>query len=587
MLFGLVLGLWLGATSAWVSAAEKARDKKLIEVGWDAPDTQFLKEHWREMERSAPFFDGVVFLLDPPIADTDPDRSAFVRGRNHLLPWQAKRLKREWFEQPIENLRTCAFEKFTDNFIWVTTTPGNVDWFDAQGWEGVAHNLGVLAAVAKKGGAKGLCLDAEAYDGKQFAWNPAKGRTFADTCEAARERGRGVMRAIAREYPDITILAFWLFSANLNAVKSGNVEEALKIHDNGLYSAFVNGMLDAAPPTVRLVDATEDGYLFDGREDYLQEYWSLRGKSAPALRLVEPENRAKYLAQTSIGYGLYLDSYLNPPESTYYLGGEATSRLAALRENFGHALDVADEYVWAYGEQCRWWSIEYEEWALKSVRSLTGKGRFWEEAMPGISRTLQWVRDPKKMTGKLIGEKLRRNKLVNLVPAPGFEDAPTDESAKGLPSDWKAQGMPPNVFAWQGPGSAGTFTWDKTVGDNSHASIRAAGVSWGSLIMPCKVTPGRRYVVRGECRNQGSGTPSLVVRWQGESKQWVVQTKDVTLMFEKGDGEWDRALGIVTVPKPARFLIVLPAVRNQATANDVCWFDNVEVYELDNLLREE
>ena len=52
---GIVFGIVL------VAAAEVPR-KKFIEVGWDIPDTAFLRQHWQEMERTAPF-DGVNFYV--------------------------------------------------------------------------------------------------------------------------------------------------------------------------------------------------------------------------------------------------------------------------------------------------------------------------------------------------------------------------------------------------------------------------------------------------------------------------------------------------------------------------------------------
>ncbi len=43
-------------------AASELPRKKFIEVGWDMPDTAFLRQHWQEMERAAPF-DGLNFYV--------------------------------------------------------------------------------------------------------------------------------------------------------------------------------------------------------------------------------------------------------------------------------------------------------------------------------------------------------------------------------------------------------------------------------------------------------------------------------------------------------------------------------------------
>jgi len=62
--------LLLVLLSVWVEplAAASAAPKKFIEVGWDIPDTAFLREHWQEMERSAPF-DGLNFYVTAPRAE--------------------------------------------------------------------------------------------------------------------------------------------------------------------------------------------------------------------------------------------------------------------------------------------------------------------------------------------------------------------------------------------------------------------------------------------------------------------------------------------------------------------------------------
>ena len=55
------------------------------------------------------------------------------------------------------------------------------------------------------------------------------------------------------------------------------------------------------------------------------------------------------------GFGFYLDMFLNDATNRYYRSALNGSRLARLDRNLGFARDAADEYVWVYGEQCRWW----------------------------------------------------------------------------------------------------------------------------------------------------------------------------------------------------------------------------------------
>ena len=55
--------VWLGCLLSCLVAADlgaaQSKSKKLIEFGWDEPDTAFLRQHLAEMEQTP--FDGCVF----------------------------------------------------------------------------------------------------------------------------------------------------------------------------------------------------------------------------------------------------------------------------------------------------------------------------------------------------------------------------------------------------------------------------------------------------------------------------------------------------------------------------------------------
>lgn len=142
----------------------------------------------------------------------------------------------------------------------------------------------------KQGGGKGLAIDFESYGADQFRSDPAKGSTFAEAAKLARHRGVQFVQAIALEFPDAVLPALWLNSINFKAGRSTQPESILASSGYGLLPAFIDGMLDAVPPGMILVDGCEN-------------------------------NR-----------------YYFPP-----LNG---SRLARLQRNLGYARDAADEYVW-------------------------------------------------------------------------------------------------------------------------------------------------------------------------------------------------------------------------------------------------
>jgi hypothetical protein len=377
----LVLALLMSTCLSHAAAADApaAPRKKFIELGWDIPSTALLRESWREMENATPF-DGVMFKVE---AKDDQGRAL-----NSEAIWDGRPWKRKWLQPALADLRSCRFTRFTDNFLRFNATPGNLDWADDTGWGTLADKAGHCAWLLRQAGAKGLAIDFESYGAHQFRFDAAKGRGFADMAALARKRGAQFVRSVAREFPDAVLLALWLNSVNLKAGASDAPDAVLASSSYGLLPAFIDGMLDAAPPTMTLVDGCENGYYMDSAKEYLRAAHEMRSWNGGAIRLVSPANRPKYRRQVQAGFGLYLDMFLNSATNQYYRGPLNGSRLARLERNLGFARDAADEYVWIYGEQCRWWGPPL------NVPGSVGQGGLWEEALPGITRAIARVRDP-------------------------------------------------------------------------------------------------------------------------------------------------------------------------------------------------
>jgi hypothetical protein len=128
----------------------------------------------------------------------------------------------------------------------------------------------------------------------------------------------------------------------------------------------------------------------------------------------------------------------------------------------------------------------------------------------------------------------------------------------------------------------GQFAWDAEVGDGSG---RAAKVQWGCFLQGLEVQPGERYAIEVSCRSQGNTQATLVIRWQTAENRWTQEQLDQTFPFETGEGEWQQAFGVVTVPEGVGRLVVLLSVRGQVTDEDTCWFDNLGVYRVLDMLR--
>jgi len=177
--------------------ARKPPAKKLIEFGWDDPDTAFLRKHIGEMEGMP--FDGCVFH----VLSADP------QGRRENFAWQCwgKRAFTEAELKPaLEDLRAMTFRRFTHNFLRLNTAPGDLDWFDDHA--AVLDNTRLAARLAREGGCAGVLFDVEEYQGGLFTYakqRDAKSKTRDKYAAQARRRGREVMGAFQEGFPDLTV----------------------------------------------------------------------------------------------------------------------------------------------------------------------------------------------------------------------------------------------------------------------------------------------------------------------------------------------------------------------------------------------
>src|SRR5262245_58263113 len=95
-------------------AAFPADGRKLIEFGWDQPDTAFLRLHAAELDASP--FDGCVIGLRYKSAET----SGSFTGEC----WGNRAFKPEELAGAMDDLRTVRLKRMVHNFIRVNVTPG-------------------------------------------------------------------------------------------------------------------------------------------------------------------------------------------------------------------------------------------------------------------------------------------------------------------------------------------------------------------------------------------------------------------------------------------------------------------------------
>ena len=325
-----VVGLWL--SPAW---AQNPGDKKLLYYGWGIPDTQYAREHWRQMEEMP--FSGVGIAVAI-------DRRAWQQGKSdtdNQLGWQVmgrRAFKVDEFRVATADLKAAQWRTYTDNFLPMALSPrsaAGLNWFDQERWRTVANNFGVLARIAAEGDLKGVILDPEHYDYELFSYADQRrqvDKPFSKYAEMARRRGREVMTAIAAALPEPVLLSLFGYSLPLSQFRYGT---GLQDAQYGLLPAFYDGLLDVMPAKAHFIDGYEFAYAFKKRRQFLDGYTRIH-QAARTLSAVPDRYREKMKA----GFGLWLD-YQKQPD--YFTPEEFRLAVTA-------ALEVSDEYVWIYSQ---------------------------------------------------------------------------------------------------------------------------------------------------------------------------------------------------------------------------------------------
>ena len=323
------------------AASGKTVGKKLIEFGWDEPDTAFMREHIQEMQATP--FDGCVFHVNYTAGEKD-------QGNFTWACWGARRFTQGELEPALRDLKSTRFGRFNQNFLRFNTTPARLDWFDDH--SAVLENARLAAWLAREGGCPGVLFDIEQYDGHLFDYRAQRDRAekswelYAAQC---RRRGREVMQAFQAGFPGLRVFLTFGYSLPWSESRSG--KKALAECSYGLLAPFLDGMVQATEGTTRLVDGYEISYGYKDVSRFGSAYETMKTGLLPIVS--DPE---KYERVFSFGFGVWLDH-------DWRKAGWDTTDLAknsytpeAFERSVRQALVTADEYVWVYSETPRWWS---------------------------------------------------------------------------------------------------------------------------------------------------------------------------------------------------------------------------------------
>jgi len=347
------LSLALAATALLAPNASRAQatgDKKVIEMGYDIPDTAYMRKNIAEMEKIP--FDGVVFRV--VTKDDGGKAHPFIREA-----WGGREFGASEVKPAIEDLKATKFTKFTDNFVRMNTQPG-VDFYDD--YSTVVHNAAIAARIAKQGGVKGILLDTENYVDAQnknrfftFKDRTHPERSWVEYVGQARKRGREVMAAFQREYPGVTVLLTYGYSFPWN--RTGRGGRALSDERNAynLLAPFLDGMVEEASGGTKMVELNEWTFSLGNETERKAAYQETNRSLLPIVA-----NPTKYNDVMSIGQAIMLD-FQDPrnPNIGKDWDPVATNKNFFPPDKFistlKGALRNSDKYVWVYAQRVRFW----------------------------------------------------------------------------------------------------------------------------------------------------------------------------------------------------------------------------------------
>ena len=511
------------------------RPKACVYLGWDAlrASVQDVYEHRELFAKSG--FDGLAMNVN----GVRPDGKAFF-GRRVMA---SHPFARDQFKAVIPLVKKLlATEGLKESFFavyWMGTSKRRIGWEDDEAWAEFCANMRFVCSFAKELGFKGLFIDHEDYTGKPlFRWNGSADPSYTETVALARRRGVETARAMSEGDPNVRFLFERSLLQLAGAIRSQTPHEASALNGD-LWYPFLNGFVEGMTPGMRLIEGCESGYGARTARDYRALIGECR---YIALEMLEPQLRAKYLAQSEMGFGKYLDGWI---KHKYSPEVEIPDTL------FGAGVH-SESLFWVYGEQ-----HSVVPWKKKMhPRSSTVP---WSERFPSLPELLR------VSVGDYSGlrAKAATNGLVNLVSNPGC-------AARGkgsVPSPfqiWTAQKKPP----------ADIVVHDTVAGCSAPGAIRVKSAAASLTFKAGGIAQGDK-VYATFCA-KGDGVLGDVVWVKGGAWQWKKDYQFLAKPSEELKDGWKRYECALIAPEGVDGVGFIISARPEQ--GEFAWFDDISIY---------
>ena len=326
----------------------------IIELSWTSPDTVYLRDNVREMEKRP--LDGVTVRVADPRLPYGSVLNGTGKGDAGWLFMQNRRLKLSIIDAAITDMQSTKFTRFRSNYLnMVTYLPEGggrtFDWFDDQWWSTVLHNTRLLAAFARRAGCEGIMLDPEEY-GCRF-WSPPlllqdplyRGRSYEQLVAQVRKRGREFVTVVNQEFPGVHFLVLHAWEDVLSRVADDFYR--LREQNSTLNLAFLDGMLEASDSETIIMDGIESGYYVEEAEDFAVKCDRVR-RYGPLVSAVPEQFRKK--VRTATGIWLDRNHHWSPDEIEENFWSPPRYQKAIT-----NALAANDGFVWLWCQRPTFW----------------------------------------------------------------------------------------------------------------------------------------------------------------------------------------------------------------------------------------